>query len=294
MRNLILFLNFLLLSLGLYSQEYIQNHTGDYFGQTLPKDSAVIFAPGIISVPDRSEYGLAISPSHDEIYVTASGTESSDLLKGLIRIKRNGDKWLIPEIANLNQSGLWEQEAFFTSDGNTVYYAVSDSIFTKIWFSDKTENGWSKGKLLNTPINESAKRLFYNSFSSNGNLYYTNVDEVKIYMSENKNNSYIDYNDIGLPRAGHAFIAPDESFILLDSRQSETFGKLDIYVAFKQEDGSWGEPINLGPKVNTEYLETCPSLSPDGKYIFFGRYNDINEKSNIYWISSIILEELKP
>ena len=112
-------------------------------------------------------------------------------------------------------------------------------------------------------------------------------------MSENDNGKYDSINDIGLPRAGHAYIAPDEQFIIFDSRQSDTYGKTDIYIAFKTIAGIWSEPINLGPQVNTEYLETCPSLSPDGKYIFFGRYNDENEKSNIYWINSGIIERLR-
>ena len=103
----------------------------------------------------------------------------------------------------------------------------------------------------------------------------------------------ISFNEIGLPRAGHAFIALDENFIIFDSKLAENYGKADIYVAFKTINDNWSEPINLGPLVNTEYLETCPSLSPDGKYIFFGRYNDENEKSNIYWISSEIIYKLR-
>ena len=277
---------------GLYSQEYISNHSGDYLGQTPPKDSAIIFAPGIISVTNRGEYALSISPDHGEYFYNAGESEDTTQPYGLLQIKRDGDKWLKPQKANLNQKGLWEQEAFFGPDGNDIYYAVSDSGYTKIWLSHKTKNGWSKGEALDSPINESARRLFYATFSKNGNLYYTNVDQVKIHMSENNNGTYDSYQEIGLPRAGHAYIAPDEHFIIFDSNQSDTYGKTDIYIAFKTGHNNWSEPINLGPQLNTEYLETCPSLSPDGKYIFFGRYNDENEKSNIYWISSEIIDKL--
>jgi len=282
------------LVLGLYAQDFIMNHTGDYLGQIPPKDSAIIFAPEIVSVSGRYEYGLAISPNHDEIFFTAESPENNKELSGLIQLKRVGENWTKPQLANLNQSDLWEQEAFFGPNGNMIYYAISDSVNTKIWFSTKTSDGWSKGKLLNSPINNSSKRIFYATFSENGNLYYTNVDEFKIYMAEYKNGSYNSFIDIGLPRAGHAFIAPDESFIVFDSRPEDSYGKLDIYIAFKTNNGDWNEPINLGPKVNTGYSETCPSLSPDGKYIFFGRYNDKDGKSNIYWISSEIIENIKP
>ena len=281
------------LVLGLYSQEFISNHIGDYLGQTPPKDSAIIFAPEIISVTNRGEYAFAISPNHDEYFYNAGESEDTTQPFGLLHMKRVGDKWLEPQKANLNQVGFWEQEAFFSPDGNEIYYAVSDSGYTRIWLSHKTKNGWSKGKLLNSPINDSSKRVFYATFSSNENLYYTNVDKLKINMSENDSGTYKSFNEIGLPRAGHAFIAPNEDFIIFDSHQTENYGKTDIYVAFKTIYGNWSNPINLGPQVNTEYLETCPSLSPDGKYIFFGRYNDENEKSNIYWISSEVIDKLR-
>lgn len=279
------------------TQEYISNYIGDYFGLTPPKDSAIIFAPGVISVTNRGEYALSISPNHDEYFYNTGMSADTTQPYGLLHIKRVGDKWLKPKNANLNQKDFWEQEAFFNYDGNKIYYAVSvlvsDTVHTTLWVSNKTKNGWSDGEPLNSPINASAKRVFYATFSKNGNLYYTNVDSIKIHMSENNNGRYNKFKEIGLPRAGHAYIAPDEDFILFDSRQDDTYGETDIYIAFKTNEGNWGEPINLGSQINTEYLETCPSLSPDGKYIFFGRYNDENEKSNIYWISSSIIDKLK-
>jgi WD40-like Beta Propeller Repeat len=224
-------------------------------------------------------------------------SEDTTQAYGLLHIKRIGDRWLKPQKANLNKKELWEQEAFFSYEGDKIYYAVSvlvsDTVHTKIWVSNKTKNGWAKGELLNSPINESARRVFYATLSKNGNLYYTNVDEVKIHISENNNGKYDNIQEIGLPRAGHAYIAPDEDFIIFDYRRADTYGQTDIYIAFKTSEGSWGEPINLGPQINTEYLETCPSLSPDGKYIFFGRYNDENEKSDIYWISSEIIGKIR-
>ena len=290
--NLIL-ITFLLCS-SVTAQEYLQNFEGDYFGQETPQDSAIMFAPEIVSVTNRYEYGLAISPNHDEYFFTSEGSEDSTYLNGLLSIKRIGDKWLKPQKANLNQEGLWEQEAFFSPDGKTIYYAVANNKMVKLWKSEKIENGWSKGIELNSPVNDSSKIIFYATFSDNDNMYYTNVMERKVFMSPNENGEYNKIIDLGLSKGGHGFIAPDESFILIDASGDDSFGKRDIFVAFKTENGKWDEPINLGKKINTKYSETCPSLSPDGKYLFFGRYNDENEKSNIYWISSKVIKELMP
>lgn len=52
------------------------------------------------------------------------------------------------------------------------------------------------------------------------------------------------------------------------------------------------KPINLGKKVNTIYNESCPSISPDGKYLFFSRYNEEGGLPNIYWVSSEVITKL--
>lgn len=47
------------------------------------------------------------------------------------------------------------------------------------------------------------------------------------------------------------------------------FGASDLYVSFLNDNGSWSEAINLGEKINTAANERFPSLSPDGRYLFF-------------------------
>ena len=88
----------------------------------------------------------------------------------------------------------------------------------------------------------------------------------------------------------HAFISPDESFVLVDARVGGEGARADIFVAFRQENGEWTDLVNLGPTVNTEYSETCPSLSPAGQFIFFSRYDEANEVSNIYWVSARLIQ----
>ncbi|KPL13164.1 hypothetical protein AMJ85_00045 [candidate division BRC1 bacterium SM23_51] len=48
------------------------------------------------------------------------------------------------------------------------------------------------------------------------------------------------------------------------------FGNFDLWVTKRTTtDGTWGEPENLGPAVNSPYDEAWPSLSPDGRVLFF-------------------------
>jgi len=61
----------------------------------------------------------------------------------------------------------------------------------------------------------------------------------------------------------------DEGSVFIFSADSyNTRGVEDIYVSLKKED-KWTEPINLGSAVNSSFQELAPSMSADGKTIFF-------------------------
>jgi Tol biopolymer transport system component len=68
---------------------------------------------------------------------------------------------------------------------------------------------------------------------------------------------------------GDAVVAPDESFIVLTGYgRPDSRGGGDLYITYNR-GGVWSQPRNLGPLVNTTAREFCPSLSPDGKYLYF-------------------------
>lgn len=46
-------------------------------------------------------------------------------------------------------------------------------------------------------------------------------------------------------------------------------GNRDIFVALKNTEGEWQEPINLGDMVNTPFAERTPFLHPDMKTLYF-------------------------
>ncbi|MBR4146500.1 MAG: OmpA family protein [Bacteroidales bacterium] len=46
-------------------------------------------------------------------------------------------------------------------------------------------------------------------------------------------------------------------------------GNADLYHCYRDEDGHWSEPENLGPVINTKGTEMAPFLHPDGKTLYF-------------------------
>jgi Tol biopolymer transport system component len=86
-------------------------------------------------------------------------------------------------------------------------------------------------------------------------------------------------------------IAPDESYLIFISERLGGFGYSDLYISFKNMEGSWTSPVNMeknGTGINLKDTGTgSATISPDGKYLFFSRSGDI------YWISSNIIYDIK-
>jgi len=71
-------------------------------------------------------------------------------------------------------------------------------------------------------------------------------------------------------------ISPDGLLLFITSARSGGYGDNDIWVAKRAtRDGEWGEPVNLGPMVNTSAGEAEPSISYDGRWLYFDDYTTI-------------------
>ena len=261
-----------------------------YFGLTPPGSIPEVFAPGIVSVNGRYEYAVSFTPDLEEIYFTAhdKGESASVYFSKLV-----DGKWTNPEKANLTRGEKKaEMEAFVNHSGQKIYFTAYNSNDIKIWCAIRSGDWWSSAKVLDSPINDDI--VFYSNPAKNGDLFYKNVSKGKMYYAPYKNGKFPEILEAGIEYGSHGFIAPDQDFMLLDARKEndETKDK-DIHICFKNKDGEWTKPINLGSAVNSNFNETCPSITPDGKYIFFSRYNEEGGLPNIYWVSAEVLTRLK-
>ena len=65
-------------------------------------------------------------------------------------------------------------------------------------------------------------------------------------------------------------ISEDGLSLYFASDRPGGFGSGDIWVSTRAtKDDDWGQPVNLGPVVNTSANEACPSISSDGLSLFF-------------------------
>jgi hypothetical protein len=264
-----------------------------YFGQNPPGMTAEIFAPGIVSINGRYEHGISFSPDLDEVYFSAN---NEDEVPDVYFSKLEGEKWTNPKKANFTKGKKdAEMHPFVSFSDNKIYFTAHNSDYTdtKIWYVNRLRNTWSNAIKLDLPINDD--ELFYSNQSKNGDLFYTNVSKRKMYYAPNKNGKFPEVREVEIEFGFHGFISPSQDFLVVNARNKEDDQRKDndIYVYFKEKDGTWSKPINLGNEVNSNFDETCPSITPDGKYLFFGRYNEEGGLSNFYWVSTEIINKLK-
>ncbi|MGD2035245.1 MAG: hypothetical protein PVF73_09335, partial [Bacteroidales bacterium] len=209
---------------------------------------------------------------------------------------------------NYNINKYWEGEPMFTHESKRMYFtAIIPPNDNQDWHGDlfyveKTDNGWSEAKKfeLNTKTSE-----WHISFTRNSTAYFGSEREGRrlkadIFYSKPEKGEYkeaiklppsinTEYNDCD------PLIAPDESYLIFHSDRPGGFGDHDLYIAFRVGENQWTNPVNMGKTINTSGWEMGPSLSPDGKYLFFTRRKswDTNEPSKIYWVDIAIIENYK-
>jgi hypothetical protein len=66
----------------------------------------------------------------------------------------------------------------------------------------------------------------------------------------------------------------------------------DLYIARRQPDGSWTDPVSLGETVNSPTQERFPAVSTDGKYLFFTRYTPGYDE-DVYWVDAASIPALR-
>ena len=264
---------------------------GLYLGQKPPGLTPETFAPGIVST-DNWEFGGVFTPDLKEFYFLREVGETEEEEKAM--------KFMVYQY----QDNEWQDsiissrvgQPFVSPDGRIMHLGKK--------YKERMENGdWSEIKKLDSTLYKipimrltvSAKGTYVFDAMGQGVLRYSQLingkrEDPKLFGKE------INSGKLN----AHPFIAPDESYILWDGRRENGYGKADIYISFRQLDGSWGEAINLGDKVNTTASENGAHVTPDGKYLFFNRTvgkvkpTDKYEDVNMFWVDAKIIDTLKP
>jgi peptidoglycan-associated lipoprotein len=133
--------------------------------------------------------------------------------------------------------------------------------------------------IINTNFNDGVV-TFDKKFNT---MYYTQCNDpkgksfnCKIYVTHRKKGNEWEDPQV-LPfctdtffKYGQPSLSPDEKRLYFSSTMDGGFGKHDLYMSsFVKRGKTWGDPVNLGPTINTTGDDMFPFIYSDNKTLYF-------------------------
>ena len=163
-----------------------------------------------------------------------------------------GEPFLDLYIADIGEDGQLENTEQIEGDINTAFHE-SSAVFTKdldrVYF---TRNNYKNGKKRSDRKNTVRLKLLTATVDDDGN--WSDVEELPF-----NNDNY---------SVAHPALSLDGKKLYFASDMPGTTGESDLWYVDIYKDGSYGDPINLGQKVNTEGRESFPYISKGGVLYF--------------------------
>jgi len=253
------------------------------------------------------EYLPSITADEESLIITRNDGRQEDFF---VSEKINGVWTEAFPLTSINNPQTNEGGQSISQDGKLLFYTVcegrNDYGSCDIYFAEVVNGRWTKAKNMGSTINGPNWDTQPSISADKKTLYYTSKRKggeggSDIWMSTRAaDKSWGKPVNLGLKintpgNEASPFIHPDNQTLYFMSNGHPGFGKDDIFYSRKQEDGSWGEPTNLGYPINTAGQEGSFIVSANGKTAYFAtdRFNkENNNRNDIY--SFELYEEARP
>ena len=164
-----------------------------------------------------------------------------------------------------------------SSDNQTMVYTSAQQFYNAILISTKRANVWTH------PININSQMFADGAIATVG----LSADGTTLLLARNDNDIYNLYTSTLDPASNtwgiltklpkeintrswenYAAFSPTGDTLYYSSNRPGGMGGFDIYISVKNAEG-WSEGVNLGSSVNSPFDDIAPTLSHDGKKLFF-------------------------
>jgi len=273
-----------------------------YLGRQAPGLTAVRFVPDYLLSNQNWWWHGKVDFLDDgkemfmDIYCPAEGGTR------IRHMKLENDIWSAPATSPIS-SQYTDACPSFIDNGAKVFF-ISDRPNGSnygYWNSTKTNNTWSAPAPVIVPAAASLGGGWEIS-ATNDETLYVRMDLIggttglDLYIIRKVNGLYVQperldnninssYDELGV------FVDPEGDYMLFESNRPGGSGGSDIYISFRNTDGSFRQSQNLGSSVNSSSNENAPSVSSDGRYLFF--LSERQGDRNPFWIDARIIENLR-
>ncbi len=183
---------------------------------------------------------------------------------------------------------LYDTVSCFSPDGLEMYIDSEDRPgghgSWDLWVQSRpsVEDGWGPLENVGFSVNSTNEDAFA-CISADGLTLYLNSDrpdgyggfDIYVTTRPSKSSPWGSAMNLGMhinssAGEGSPCISADGLELYFSSERTGGYGGADIYVSTRSTTNDpWGEPVNLGPAVNSVYNESFLCLSPDGLLLFF-------------------------
>lgn len=271
-----------------------------FMDQEPPGDIPKVFGEGIVSVKGRFDMGFSISPNGSSI-AFGSAHESDPSETCIYIMNYSKGKWTLP-----NKSFLQDNNntyfPMFGPHGNQLYFAkYAAGSDTDLWVAEYLEGKAVDPKPLDSAFNSNAREAGHGQ-SKKGNIYFTSNRDDKnaccgdIYSSKFESDRYTQPEKVeelnSMYDEESLFLSPNEDYIIVQAWKSEYEAKHDLFISYRNKEGSWSLPERLDININSKEIEQRPFVSSDNQFLFFSRTTITKEheqdiyESDIYWVST--------
>ncbi len=191
-----------------------------------------------------------------------------------------------------------EYYPFVTQDQGTFYFTSSRETNAKkiqssegyyttdIYFSKVKQGEWTKAKSVGNAINTEEDEqcvyvtpdgqnmiVYIDNEKVHGDIYITSLGpKIKSFPAPIPFKDPVNTNSLELDGC----ISEDLNTLIISSNREGGLGETDLYKFKKLPNGEWGQPINLGPNVNSPYKEGFPVYDEKNKILYFASKGHTN------------------
>jgi len=238
------------------------------------------------------------------LYLLSSGNANAQARPDSTASERKAEN-----LGNQVNSEYNEINPLISPDGKRLYFArishPNNTHGTKgsqdIWYSDldAASGKWGPARRMGFPLNKDEYNCAYsitpdgNTMLIKGQYVNGNYETRGFSLSKKTASGWTPPQKIDIPgyvnmskgQFDCGFMSADGKVLLMAFSEKKNSKEDDLYVSFRQKDGSWTKPMELGPEVNTKFTETTPFLAPDGATLYFSSNREGGLGSNDIYVT---------
>ena len=209
-------------------------------------------------------------------------------------LERDKDKFVVNELPNINTeysdfgAKPLGQKLYFVSARDTKgkEYGWDEQPFLDIFQSDYIDGVVSNIEKVPGDVNTKyhdgtfcfspdGKTMYFTRDNYHDNQYKTDstgVSRLKLFSARLVNGKWVNVKELPFNNdnysVGHPAVSPDGKKLYFSSDMPGGMGQSDLYVVDIKRNNRFGDPVNLGPNINTEGRENFPFISKKGDLYF--------------------------